>query len=176
MLVRNETHERNRKELRRGVSLACEIESDYWDEAVPHRLLDLSPSGGFVETMFPLAADEELEIVFHPPKTTSLYWLRARVVRTSFGRRCPRFDVPGMGIEYLDLTKGDRAELAQLLVGLPPRAPVTRRKPYRPNAADPRLVVGGRVASIVEQARLEALGELPRVDDFAPIALAPLLY
>jgi len=117
----------HRKELRRGIRLECDLESDYWDESVPHRILDLSPSGGFVETVFPLAPDEELEVRFHPPRSGSLYWLRARVVRSSFGRRSALRDAPGMGIEFLDLTSGDRAGLAKHLVGIPPRLPLGRR-------------------------------------------------
>lgn len=136
MLERVDVLEGGRKELRRGVRLECELVSDYWDELAPHRLVDLSPSGAFVQTMYPLETGEEVEVRFTPPRSRALYWLRARVVRSSLGRRCPIFDVPGMGLEFLDLSQGDRHALASQLVGIPPRIPMRVDNTIRrPNAS-----------------------------------------
>lgn len=173
MLERIEVLGGGRKELRRDVRLVCSLESDYWDESIPHRLVDLSPSGGFIETQLPLAPDEELEVRFHPPRSRALYWLRARVVRSSFGRRCAKRDIAGMGVEFLDLSPGDRAALASQLVGIPPRIPLERR------------TVGGRktpTAFGVAYEEFVFVEELPPVDHARELdaivfrALAPILY
>lgn len=182
MLERIEILGRERKELRRDVRLSCEVESDYWDESLPHRLVDLSPSGGFVETPFPLGPDEELDVRFHPPRSRTLYWLRARVVRSSLGRRHATRDLPGMGLEFLDLTSGDRKDLAAQLVGIPPRVPVTRtRKSGAPGAkyfgvVGEELVFVGEL--LVDESKRVTVSELIRddLDHLRIRALAPMLY
>lgn len=182
MLERIEILGRGRKELRRDVRLACDLESDYWDESLPHRLVDLSPSGGFVETPFPLGPDEEVEVRFHPPRSRTLYWLRARVVRSSLGRRDPARDLPGMGLEFLDLTKSDRKDLAAQLVGIPPRVPVTRSRGFGKPAPKYFGVVGEELVFVeellVDESRRVAVSEVIRddLDRLELRALAPMLY
>lgn len=171
MFERVEILEGGRKELRRGVGLTCEVVSDYWDEEIPFRLVDLSPSGAFIETALPLGRDDELELEFMPPRSRALYRLRARVVRSSLGRRCAKSDLPGMGVEFLDLASRDRDALAGYLVGIPPRLPVrSKSRVMRANAAFQTL---GSEEIWVE----ELTDHLPalEIDGFVPQALGPLL-
>lgn len=171
MIERVEILEGGRKELRRGVGLSCEVVSDFWDEDVPFRMLDLSPSGAFVETSLPLGPDDELELKFTPPRSRALYFLRARVVRTSLGRRGAKSDVPGMGIEFLDLTAGDRDALAGYLVGIPPRVPVRGRgRMLRPNASI--KTIGAEDVWVEE---ITDPGSSLEIDGFVPRALSSLL-
>lgn len=171
MLERVEILEGGRKELRRGVGLGCEIVSDFWDEELPFRLVDLSPSGAFIETQLPLGRDDELELTFTPPRSRALYQLRARVVRTSLGRRCRKTDVPGMGVEFLDLTTADRDALAGYLIGIPPRVPTRGRG--RHLRTNPALRSLGSEDIWVEELVDEHASM--RIEGFVPRAMAPLL-
>lgn len=183
MLERVEVLEGGRKELRRGVGLVCEVASEVWGEEIPFRLVDLSPSGAFVESPLPLIKGDEVEIRFKPPRSRALYLLRARVVRSSLGRRCPDTDVPGMGLEFLDLSAADRRALAGYLVGIPPRVPgTTKGSKIRVNAA--MRSVGTEMVWVDEVLLDESAGAdapevseviLPELDGLEPVALAPLL-
>lgn len=185
MLERLDILEGGRKELRRDVRLTCDVHSDYWDDSLPFNLIDLSPSGAFVESQLPLGLDDELEIGFSAPRTRVSYRLRARVVRSSLGRRAIKADLPGMGIEFLDLRSDARRALTRCLVGIPPRVPSCALGSIaRPNAS---VKVGSSEFIWVEELLTDELGkatldlsaELMReIDGFiaSPLrALAPLL-
>lgn len=185
MLERVEVLEGGRKELRRDVRMSCELVSEYWDESLPFNLVDLSPSGAFVESQLPLGTGDEVELRFSPPRSKALYWLRGRVVRSSLGRRDAKHDVPGMGIEFFDLSNTDRSSLSRQLVGIPPRVPLRSKggivrpnKSIRTSGAEmmwvEELLVdelagdGCELTVAFAGMSLDALG-------FAPTAIAPLL-
>lgn len=118
----------NRRALRRAVTMNCSVMSRYWDGPVLHTASDLSPYGLWVDAMFPLDPGERLAVAFTPPRwrVSPEIVVFAQVRRAVLGRRQRDDGAAGMGLEFLDLSRPERAALDALLKGLPPPLPRAR--------------------------------------------------
>ncbi len=118
----------NRRALRRAVSIDCSVMSRYWDGPVRHTASDLSPYGLWVDAIFPLEPGELLAVSFTPPRWRLSHEIIvfAEVRRAVLGRRQRDDGAAGMGLEFLDLKRPERAALDALLKGLPPPLPRAR--------------------------------------------------
>ena len=71
---------------------------------------DLSDGGAFISSDLLFELGEELDLEFTPPGTGRTIKVRARVVRVN--RDDDGDNVPGMGLQFIDLSEEDRSALA----------------------------------------------------------------
>ena len=57
-----------RAELRRGVDLECQVVSDVWEGTLLHQAKNLSTTGIYLESDFPLHVGSEVVLSFEPPR------------------------------------------------------------------------------------------------------------
>jgi len=92
----------------------CDVVARCWEAPFPHRIVDLSTKGLWLETSFPLPLGEEVVICMEPEgwRLGELF-VFARVVRrnTRRGAGLPR----GMGLTFLDLVAYEREEIVHIL-------------------------------------------------------------
>ena len=113
---------RERKTMRRAVSVRCEAVADRGFRWLGARLRDLSPEGAFLETEADVELGEEVYIALQPPRTRLWIDVRARVARVVPARRAG--DVArGVGLRFDPLEPADRAVLEATLEHLPPPVP-----------------------------------------------------
>lgn len=119
-----------RDTVRRGVSIESTIVASRWDQARVHRVLDLSDQGMRVAAGTRLEVGEDVLVSFVPPG----WWLLGELevfarVKRSTERQDGR--PATMGLEFLDLPRGARAELRRSLRGVPPPIPTVKRRSER---------------------------------------------
>lgn len=127
-----------RREVRRGVRVACEAVADDGFRPLGRRTLDVSSQGMLLETHGEFARlGEEVIVSFQPP--SSRVWIDAvaRVARLVTGRR--RSDrAQAVGLSFVSMDAADRAILSAKLRGHPP--PVPGREPPLDYAAIVRAI------------------------------------
>lgn len=113
--------------LRHAVALECECVHEGHFRSIREVLLDLSPDGAFIKTdVRDVELGEDVWLTFQIPKGDVLMDAHARVVR--YGRESFRGDhVRGLGIQFVDLERADRARLERSLAALPPPVPTATR-------------------------------------------------
>lgn len=126
-----------RRVLRRAVQLDCQVLSDVWQGAAPHRVTDLSAEGLWLSTPLALDAGEELLITMTPPRWKHEDPLVAmgEVMRVGLYRRHDELGQSGMGVRFTDMDEGHRRMLEQSLRGLPPPLPARPRAAKLSDAA-----------------------------------------
>ncbi|MBW2463882.1 MAG: PilZ domain-containing protein [Deltaproteobacteria bacterium] len=117
-----------RRALRRSVHLTCDVIGTEWEDPVSHLVTDLSPYGCWLDTPFPLRPETEVALSFTPPRWHPQQELLtfARVRRRA--RTGPR---RGMGLEFLDLSAEETADMRMALRGLPPPLATRQKRPGR---------------------------------------------
>ena len=106
-----------RRARRRRIDLPCEVISPVWDEPVKHQLVDISPYGVWLKTSFPRPIGERVVLSFASPHGKELT-VFAEVTR-SVKRRPGGERHSGMGLEFVDISRGDRIALHRALRALP---------------------------------------------------------
>lgn len=114
-----------RKTLRRGVDVACELYSDWWDDAVALDARDLSADGIWLESALNLRPGDRVRVTFRPPNWRGGVPIVADgVVRRVDHQKAKRWgSSSGMGIEFRGLEPWAREALNEALTGLPPALP-----------------------------------------------------
>jgi hypothetical protein len=100
-----------RRAQRHAVDLPCELVRADCDEPLGHRVTNLSGFGAWVRTSLPMRVRERLVIVLKPPDAGEMV-LFGEVIRRS------RAD-QGMAIEFVGVSREERARLLGSLGGLP---------------------------------------------------------
>jgi Tfp pilus assembly protein PilZ len=130
-----------RSALRRAVDIQCDVVSDFWDEPLAHKAVNLSPQGIWLETDYPLHVGTEVVLSFEPPRAERRVLVYGDVRRVAFKRRASEKKGAGMAISFDYLSRRDTTMLEELLRGLPPPIP-PRRRPRVPSrrmrAPEPR--------------------------------------
>lgn len=116
-----------RRSQRRSIDMPCQLVERSWDEPVNHRVTDISLYGLWIRTSFPLPTGERVVVSFLAPGIDHEITVFARVARVlQHGKRGER----GMGLEYVDLGRDQRIDLAKALRALATRPemvlPITR--------------------------------------------------
>jgi hypothetical protein len=127
--MRNATlvHAQQRRALRRGVRVDCQVVRERDFKLVGSRGLDLSPFGMLVFAQELVLTGEPLVVAFRLPKTSWWFDAEATVARVIHGRR------PGdlgrcCGIEFDGLADSVQYFLHTLLEGVPPPVPKRERR------------------------------------------------
>ena len=110
--------------IRRHVRMDCQVVDEDNFALVGKRVLDVSAEGMLIECgdVWPIGA--ELLVSFRVPWSKRWFDATAVVTRIIHGRRA--FDFGRcLGLHFIDMDAGAKAELASLLMGVPP--PVPRR-------------------------------------------------
>ncbi len=114
-----------RRALRRSVHLECDLITSDRETPEPHLVTDLSPHGCWIETTTPARPDTHVIVAFQPPGWDGEVDLFARVTHVrATGRR------PGMGLEFLDVSRPLYLVMKESLHNIPPRLPP--RPPSQP--------------------------------------------
>lgn len=104
--------------------MTCAMLSDYWDSPVTQTVTNLSCSGLWVETAFPLEAGHEVVVSLTPPRLDEPLVAAARVARTDMNRRRSDRAATGMGLEFVGLCEANTRALTECLRGVPPPLPL----------------------------------------------------
>lgn len=130
-----------RAELRRAVNLECQVVSDMWEGTLPHRAKNLSPSGIYLESDFPLHVGHEVVLSFEPPRGGAELLIYGEVRRVEMRRRGyePLGRGGGMGVAFDYMSEDERARLAAALIGLPPPLPPRPQTPAGRMRPRPRI-------------------------------------
>lgn len=113
---------RERKSMRRAVSVRCEAVADRGFRWLGSALRDLSPEGAFLETDADLELGEEVYLALQAPRTRLWIDVRARVARLVPARRSGD-PARGVGLRFDEIAPADRAVLEATLERLPPPVP-----------------------------------------------------
>jgi hypothetical protein len=114
-----------RREVRRAVSMTCQIVRERDFRLVSERTLDVSPDGMLVATEVDLEPGENVFVSFRATELGIWFDTEARVARVIRGRR-PGDRGKGVAIRFSTLTRLKRFILRGHLRRVPP--PVPRRK------------------------------------------------
>ncbi len=163
-----------RRALRRAVHVNCDVITTQWEEPAPHLVTDLSPYGCWIDTPFPLMPETDVILAFTPPR-----WGEGEVVTFARVTRRVRSGARrGMGLEFLDITRGDVRALEGSLHGLPPPLTTCRHREHEELIWVDSLLtweedLGDRINtfSVSEQIGLVADDELEIVALAEPIAI-----
>jgi len=120
-----------RADLRRGVELECQVVSDVWEGPLPHLAKNLSTSGIYLQSDFPLHVGHEVVLSFEPPRGGGELLIYGEVMRVEMRRRGyePFGRGGGMGIAFDYVSASETDRLADALVGLPPPLPPRPQTP-----------------------------------------------
>jgi hypothetical protein len=119
-------HAQERRALRRGVRVDCQVVRERDFKLVGSRGLDLSPFGMLVFAQEPVLTGEPLFVAFRLPRSTWWFDAQATVARVVHGRR------PGdagrcLGLSFETMGTAEQFFLHTMLHGVPP--PVPKRVP-----------------------------------------------
>ncbi len=109
-----------RRTVRRNVDFDCGLLTDLWDEPVPHRVTDLSETGIWIATDFPLEVGTEVAVELTPPDWDTPLYVSGEVRRVDLSRRMGDPRSAGMGIAFQALRADDRRRLTWSLRRLRP--------------------------------------------------------
>jgi hypothetical protein len=120
-------HAHQRRALRRGIRVDCQVVRERDFRLIGSRGVDLSPAGMLVMAQEPALTGEPVIVCFRLPR--SAYWFdaEATIARVVHGRR------PGdlgrcLGIEFDDLDVDAKAFLRCALQTVPPPLPMRERR------------------------------------------------
>jgi hypothetical protein len=131
-------HAQQRRALRRGVRVDCQVVRERDFALVGSRGLDLSPFGMLVMAEVPVMTGEPLFVAFRLPRSTWWFDAEATVARVLHGRR-PGDKGRCFGIEFDALDRSLQYFLHTALHGVPP--PVPKREARIDYAASVELAV-----------------------------------
>ncbi len=100
-----------RRGTRHVAELPCKIVSHYWEEAVAHHITEVSTSGAWIDTLFPLHPGAEVVLCFTPPGDCDEIRVFAHVARVVTGRRKRDRKPLGMALDFKDITAHERLAL-----------------------------------------------------------------
>ena len=105
---------------RREVDFLCEVVAGEWNAPFQHRATDLSPTGVWLQTSFPLAVDDVVVLNLRPPgwRQERDLTVFARVARSVRVRERNGQRENGMGVRFLDITDDERREWISTLDGV----------------------------------------------------------
>ncbi len=106
-----------RRYLRYAVSWIAECSTR--EASLVGHTTDLSRGGVFVATAVPLPVSSELEIVLMPPYPQDRIRVRGRVIWNSDALEGGTRSVPGMGIQFSEISRTESETLALYLAALP---------------------------------------------------------
>ncbi len=113
-----------RQYLRRAVAWIAQCSTR--DASLVGHTTDLSQGGVFVATTVPLPVSSELEIVLMPPYPQDRIRARGRVIWNSDALEGGTRSIPGMGIQFSEMSPTESETLALYLAALP-AAPGSQR-------------------------------------------------
>ncbi len=114
----------DRREMRRALSLRCQVVRERDFRLVAEETVDVSPDGMRVMTDVELAPGENLYVSFRATETGIWFDTEAQVARVIRGRR-PSDTGKGIGLRFSTLSRVQRFILRNYLKRVPP--PVPRR-------------------------------------------------
>jgi DNA-binding response OmpR family regulator/c-di-GMP-binding flagellar brake protein YcgR len=94
----------------------CTVKVNYLGEWVPRSVGNLSAGGLFVESETAQEPDQILELALDIPPLQRTFRLQARVAYRVSADRVSRGERPGFGVEFLDISEGDRAAIQQFVL------------------------------------------------------------
>lgn len=100
-----------RRAVRRLVDLECEVYSDLWGEAIPHRAVEVSENGLWIQTELLLEVGSEVTLTFCPPDWEDPLYVAGRVRRVELRSRAGDTNAVGMGIAFESLRNDERRRL-----------------------------------------------------------------
>lgn len=106
-----------RRAVRRLVDLECEVYSEVWGEAIPHRVTDVSEDGLWIQTDLLLEIGSEVTLTFYPPDWDDPLYVAGRVQRVELQHRPGDACAVGMGIEFEALRLDERRRLTRSMRG-----------------------------------------------------------
>lgn len=111
-----------RRSERRGVDIGCELVARSWDQPLPHRMTNVSAFGAWLQTSLPLEVGERVVVSFRPPRWRDRREITvfAEVTRNIKVRERNGVRRNGMGLEFIDMTAGERREMQYCLRAMPP--------------------------------------------------------
>jgi hypothetical protein len=120
-------HAQQRRALRRGVRVDCQVVRERDFTLIGSRGLDLSPLGMLVFAQEPVLTGEPLLVAFRLPQSAWWFDSEATVSRVVHGRR------PGdrgrcFGIEFETLDRAVQHFLHTVLQGVPPPVPTRQQR------------------------------------------------
>ncbi|MFW2387711.1 MAG: PilZ domain-containing protein [Polyangiales bacterium] len=107
-----------RRAVRRLVDLECEVHSEVWGEAIPHRVTDVSEDGLWIQTDLLLEIGTHVTLTFYPPDWDEPLYVAGRVQRVELQRKPGDSSAVGMGIEFEALRMDERRRLTRSMRGL----------------------------------------------------------
>ena len=107
-----------RRAVRRLVDLQCEVYSELWAEAIPHRVTDVSEDGLWIQTDLLLEPGSQVTLTFYPPDWDDPLYVAGRVQRVEFQRRLGDGSAVGMGVAFEALRRDERRRLTLSMRGL----------------------------------------------------------
>jgi len=165
-----------RQTLRRSVAhLDSDVIAGRWDIPRKHRILDMSDQGMRVASGTRLKCGEHVVLCFTPPG----WWLHGELTVFAEVKRETRRDAENpatMGLEFIDMPDGARADLRHCLRGFPPPLPTAATKVRRELVWVDVLVtytedLGDRVNTFEVSDRMATL----QTRDLAPAPLSGLV-
>jgi hypothetical protein len=120
-------HAQQRRALRRGVRVDCQVVRERDFTLIGSRGLDLSPLGMLVMAQEPVLTGEPLIVAFRLPRSTWWFDAEATVTRVVHGRR-PRDRGRCFGIEFETLDSAVQYLLHSVLENVPPPVPTRDRR------------------------------------------------
>jgi hypothetical protein len=120
-------HAQERRALRRGVRVDCQVVRERDFKLVGSRGLDLSPFGILVFAQEPVLTGEPLFVAFRLPRSSWWFDAQATVARVVHGRR------PGdvgrcLGLAFETMSPAEQYFLHTMLHGVPPPLPRRERR------------------------------------------------
>ncbi len=115
-----------RRALRRSVHLDCGLITSDRDEPTPELVTDLSAYGCWVATSTPARPGTHVIVAFQPPGWDGEVDLFARVTHSRGGQ------APGMGLEFMDVSRDLFLVMKGSLTHVPPPLPPRRLEPSEP--------------------------------------------
>jgi Tfp pilus assembly protein PilZ len=100
-----------RRAVRRLVDLECEVYSAIWGEAIPHRAVDVSENGLWIQTELLLELGTDVTLTFLPPDWDEPLCVAGRVQRVELRSRPGDASAVGMGIAFEALRNDERRRL-----------------------------------------------------------------
>lgn len=143
-----------RRAVRRLVDVQCEVYSELWGEAIPHRVTDVSEDGLWIQTNLLLEPGSHVTLTFYPPDWEEPLYVAGRVERVELQRRPGEGSAVGMGVAFEALRRDERRRLTLSMRGLPAEeafildqrtltgVPVGVPEPRRPALHPDRTVAG----------------------------------
>ena len=100
-----------RRAVRRLVDLECGVYSALWGEAIPHRAVEVSENGLWIQTDLPLEIGTEVTLTFVPPDWDEPLCVAGRVRRVELRSRPGNASAVGMGVAFEALRNDERRRL-----------------------------------------------------------------